>query len=157
MGTVLAPVMSCLLTSSCRSLSCALINHVKSYSDLLQSVLIAHCRSMSEQNRKQKEVWSRRAQDAEAQAQPLQRRVQELEAVAESDQQNVDYVSLVSSGIVCPFHQALSCNSLLPYSKWCQQQQHGCACVAHDGNTIVNNMASDLMSQHMTSGLAMCS
>ncbi|KAA6416807.1 MAG: hypothetical protein FRX49_13234 [Trebouxia sp. A1-2] len=49
-------------------------------------------RSMSEQNRKEKEAWSRRAQDAEAQAQPLKRRVQELEAVAESDQQNVDYL-----------------------------------------------------------------
>ncbi len=87
-----------------------MISDVLPNPDLLQSVVFLHCRSMSEQNRKEKEAWSRRAQDAEAQAQPLKRRVQELEAVAESDQQNVDYVSLVSScGILCAPHQALSC------------------------------------------------
>ena len=112
---------------------------------------------MSEQNRKEKELWSRRAQDAEAQAQPLKRRVQELEAVAESDQQNVDYVSFVSScGILCPPHQASSCN-MLPCNKWCQQQQHKCAYVAHDENNFVNSMASRPMSHHLTFGLAMCS
>jgi hypothetical protein len=94
------------------------ISDVHPNPDLLQFVVFLHCRSMSEQNRKEKEAWSRRAQDAEAQAQPLKRRVQELQAVAESDQQNVDYVSLVSScGILCPPHQALSCNSLLPCNK----------------------------------------
>lgn len=82
-----------------------MISHVDPYPDLLQSVLFLPCRSMSEQNRKEKEAWSRRAQDVEAQAQPLKRRVQELEAVAESDQQNVDYVSLVSiCGILCAPH-----------------------------------------------------
>lgn len=49
---------------------------------------------MSEQNRKEKEAWSRRAQEAEAAGEPLKRHIRDLEAARDAHQQDIQSVSL---------------------------------------------------------------
>ena len=50
---------------------------------------------MSEQNRKEKEAWSRRAQDAEAAGEPLKRHIRDLEAARDAHQQDILSVRLL--------------------------------------------------------------
>lgn len=53
----------------------------------------AHFRSMSEQYRKEAEVHRRRADQAEAQNEPVKRRISELQAVVDSHPGQVQIVS----------------------------------------------------------------
>lgn len=50
---------------------------------------------MSEQNRKEKEAWSRRAQEAEAAGEPLKRHIRDLEAARDAHQQDIQSVRLI--------------------------------------------------------------
>lgn len=69
------------------------------------------CRGVSEKNRKEADIWKRRAQEVEAQVEPLKRELNELLAAKESHAQELQIVCLVFLLKMC---QAVSKPQTLP-------------------------------------------